>query len=278
MPKVKARPYDTSMNAVFTAIPLFFKEMFDYREYLKQSVARDLKNKYKRSMLGYLWTMLHPLAMMAVLAVVFSNIMRLSIQDYAIFLFTGLLPWNFFSSTALMSLGSIRNNARLFSQVPLPKHIFVLSIAFSNAFNLLLALLPLFVLTLLMGRNIPSTALFFPVLLLPLFCMVVGISLLLAVCSVYFNDTLHLAEVALSALYFLSPIIYRREDLPAHLLQYITILNPFFSLIEGFHGIFYYGQLPGFDVLIANYAAALLMLLFGLYVFRRTEDKFIYLL
>lgn len=263
------------MNQIVRSIPEFLYQIFSYREYLIHSVSRDLKNKYKRSVLGYFWTMLHPLAMMTVLAVVFSHIMKIAVQDYAVFLFCGLLPWNYFNSTAMMSLSSIRANSRLFGQIPVPKYIFVLSLAFSNLFNLFVAIIPLLVIMLVLGRPIPPTILLFPLFLIPIFCVVIGVSLILATLNVFFDDTLHLTEVGMSILYFLCPVLYQRESLPPHLVNWLT-LNPLFAQIEFFRGLFYTGTLPDLHALSMNFLASLAVLLVGLVVFRRNEDKFLY--
>ena len=168
---------------------------------------RDLRNKYKRSFLGYLWTMLHPLGMMAVLAVVFSHIVKFPIEHYAVFVFCGILPWNYMQSTVMMSLGTLRANANLFGQVPVPKYLFVLSLVFSNLVNLLLAILPLLAIMLIFGKPITWTVLAFPIVLLPLLFIVIGFSLLLAAANVFYDDTLHLTEVVLQAMYFMCPVL-----------------------------------------------------------------------
>lgn len=253
----------------------FFYQIYAYREFLKQSVLRDLRTKYKRSSLGYLWTMLHPLGMMAVLAVVFSHIMKIPIKNFAIFLFSGLLAWNYFNSTVMMSLNNIRVNARLFGQIALPKYIFIISIACSNLVNFLLALVPLLLLMIFFGHPINWTIMMLPVMLLPFVCVVVGISLLLATSNVFFDDTLHLSEVGMQALYFLCPVLYHRELLPAWLVKYLVI-NPLFCEIEFIRGIFYDGVLPDPTTFIMNLGGALFVLATGLAVFHRSESKFMY--
>lgn len=192
----------------------FFIQIYRYREYLKQSVLRDLRNKYKRSALGYFWTVLHPLAMMTVLAVVFSKIMKINTKDYAVFLFAGLIAWNYFQSTALMSLHTIRANAKLFGQIPVPKFIFVVSLSLSNLTNLCFAIVPLLIIMLVTGKTIGLSFLALPIVILPLLCITMGLSLVLAASNVFFDDTLHLSEVGLQALYFLCPVLYHRELLP----------------------------------------------------------------
>jgi ABC-type polysaccharide/polyol phosphate export permease len=258
-----------------TYISDFFVQAYGYREYLLQSVSRDLKTKYKRSFLGYIWTMLHPLAMMLIIAAVFSNIMRMEIEDYAVFLFCGLLPWNYFNSTAMMSLHSIRNNAKLFGQVAVPKYIFVLSLVSSNLVNFLLALVPLILVMLIAGRNVPVTAFALPIVLVPLVSVVIGVSLLLATLNVFFDDTLHLSEVAFQGLYFLCPILYFREVLPKNLIN-ILVINPLFCQIEFMRDIFYFGRLPDPYVYTLNLGGSLMVLFFSLIIFKRNENKFLY--
>ena len=266
---------DGGWHLPLSGIGDFFVQVYRYREYLYQSVQRDLKNKYKRSFFGYLWTMLHPLFMMGILAVVFSHIVRIEIRHYAIFLFAGLLPWNFFNSTAMMSLGSIRANARLFSHVPLPKYLFIVSIACSNLVNLMLAVVPLLVIMLLLHHPLSFTILAAPLVLLPVIMVTLGVSLILAALNVFFDDTLHLAEVGMSALYFLCPVIYHRELLPAWLLDYL-VLNPVFSQIENFRAVFYDGVFPDPYWFGVNVAASLLVLGLGLAFFQRLEKRFLY--
>lgn len=255
--------------------PDFFVQIVNYREYLKQSVLRDLRIKYKRSVLGYFWTMAHPLAMMSVLAVVFSSIMRMNIEDYAVFLFSGLLAWNFFSSTVMMSLGSIRNNASLFRHVPLPKYVFILSIASSNMFNFAVALIPLLLIMIAVDHAISPAVLAVPLVLLPIFCVTIGLALVLATSNVFFEDTYHLTEVAMSALYFLCPILYHRGLLPAELTSYLA-LNPLFVQIEFMHDLFYAGTLPDPTAYLINLGVSVMILFVGLWIFRRSEDKFLY--
>lgn len=255
----------------------FFVQLFDYREYLKQSVARDLRKKYKRSVLGYLWTMLHPLAMMLIISTVLSHLVGVSFKDYAVFFLIGLLGWNYFNSTSMMSLGSIRTNAKLFGQVAIPKYIFIVSLACSNFANYLLAIVPLLVVMLVTGHEIHWTIFAFPIVVLPLLCVTVGISLILAVSNILFEDTLHLSEVAFQALYFLSPILYARDKLPPELVS-VLVINPIFCQIEFLRDIFFDGVLPDPRLFILNLAGSLLILFVGLIIFRRVEDKFLYLI
>jgi len=253
----------------------FVVHNFEYREYLRQSVARDLRKRYKRSALGYLWSMLHPLFMMLILAVVFSNIMRFSVENYAVFLFAGMLPWNYFMGTSMGALGVIRANAQIIDQVAVPKYIFILSIAFSNLANLLLSVLPLLAVMLIVGRSVPITILALPAVILPLFLFSVGLALILSVANVFFEDVGHLAGLVLQALYFLSPVLYSREMLPEWLIRWV-VLNPMFGLIEFMRDMVYYGKLPELQTYFLNFGGCILVLILGLWIFKKSENKLIY--
>ncbi len=253
----------------------FFSNMLNYREYLKQSVARDLRKRYKRSVLGYCWSMLHPLFMMLILAVVFSNIMRFDMDDYAVFLFTGMIPFSYFNMTSIGSLGSIRANASIIAQLPVPKYIFPLSLAFSNLVNFLLSIVPLIFIMIILGRPLPITIALLPIIIIPLFLLTTGVALVFAVVNVFFDDTQHLATLLMQALYFLSPILYTKDMLPEWLTKWI-ILNPMFTLIEFMHDIFYYARTPDWTLYGINCLISILFLLFGLWIFKKADDKFVY--
>lgn len=265
-----------SMN-IFALFKDFFITLYEFREYLRQSVARDLRKKYKRSVLGYLWSMLNPLLMMSLLAVVFAKIMQRGTQDYAIFLFCALIAWYFFDGTVQQSLRSIRANAKLLENVPIPKFLFPAAIASYNIVNFFLMLVPLFIVMLVLGRPIPVTVIALPAVLIPLFCFTMGVSLMFAVAHVFFEDTQHLAGVLLRALYFLSPILYGREQLPEWLIKWV-VLNPMFCILEFMRDIFYYGQFPNWQTYFLNLAGSLLFLACGLWLFKKTDDKFLYFL
>lgn len=262
-------------NNVFLILFEFIGDIFRYREYLKQSVARDLRRRYKRSVLGYFWSMLNPLFMMIILAVVFSNIMRQNIEDYAVFLFCGMLPYACFNSTSMGCLWSINANSKIIEQVAVPKYLFPLSIGFSALIDFILSIIPLVLVMLVLGRPIEWTVFALPIIIVPLFCVSLGVGLLVATSNVFFEDTQHLTEVIFRALYFLCPILYSRELLPLWLHKWV-VLNPMFCLIEFNRGLFYGGTLPDWGTYGINFLGCLAALIVGLWVFRRAEEKFVY--
>lgn len=253
----------------------FFLNIFRYREYLKQSIARDLRKRYKRSVLGYCWSMLNPLLMMIILSIVFSKIMQQRVHDYAVFLFSGMLPWAYFNLTVRGCLDTVRANARIMDQVSVPKYIFALSTAFSGLVDFFLSIIPLILVTIVLGREVPATILLIPILLVPLFFFSLGVALIFAVSNVFFEDTQHLVAVLLQALYFLCPILYSREMLPSWLIPWVS-LNPLFTLIESIRGLFYYGTIPSIETFALHLICSTLTLLLGLYIFSKADKKFIY--
>lgn len=253
----------------------FIKSIILYKDYLIQSVLRDLRKRYKRSLLGYFWSMLNPLLMMLVLTVVFSAMMRNMVEHYAVFLFAGMIPWAYFSSTSLSSLHSITGNIRIISQIPVPKYLFVLSLAFSNMYTFVISLVPLAIIALILGHPITWHYLLFPVFFIPLFLITVGLSLCLSALNVFFEDTEHLTGVVIQAMYFMCPILYPVTMLSENV-SAILKFNPLFTMIEIFKDIFYYGQIP--SLLLIGYATftSVVVLMIGLFIFNKADKKMIY--
>ena len=255
----------------------FFKEIYLYREYLRQSILRDLRNRYRRSLLGYFWSMLHPLGIMLILTLVFSNIMRMEGKDYAVFLLSGMIVWNCFNHTIQSSLGILRANQQLFNQINIPKYIFIISVIGSSTVNLILSIVPLVIISVFFQGKINSTILLFPIALIPLLMITTGISLFVSTLGVFFHDTNHLTEIGMQALYFLTPVLYKREMLPVALQKFLP-LNPLVYVVEIFRDIFYYGTLPNLAIYFASFLFGLCLLFFGIYVFTKSQDKFLYFL
>ena len=184
-------------------------EIFRYRDLIFALVSRELKVRYRRSAIGFVWTMLQPLLMMLVLQVVFSSIFRFELDfgNYPVYVLAGLLFWNFFSQSIVASMNSLRGNAQLLQKLPIPKEVFPLATVISGVINLCFALVPL-LLILLVTRHPLSPALFFlPVSILLAALFTLGAGLLLSPLAVFFSDGVELIGVVLSILMYLTPII-----------------------------------------------------------------------
>ncbi|MCI5064779.1 ABC transporter permease [bacterium] len=252
----------------------FFRDVYSYRGYIVQSVTRDLRKKYKRSSLGYLWSMLNPLLMITVLTVIFSNLLP-RVEHYAVFLFSALISWQYFSGTVSECMSSIRGNMNLIQQVPMPKFIFPITIACSNFVNLLLTLVALLIVTVVVGRPLHWTVLLFPIYFIPLLLITLGLGLLLAVSEIFFEDTKHLTKLVLQAWYYLTPVLYGPAMLPEHVVRWLR-LNPLFYPVTQLREIFYDGAVPALLPYLLSVGVGVVVLAVALRVFYRNEDKFIY--
>jgi ABC-type polysaccharide/polyol phosphate export permease len=247
-------------------------------------VVRELKVRYKRSVLGMLWTMLNPLLLMGVYAVVFATIMRSPQRNFALFLLSGLLPWLFFSTAILQGLTSILTNQELIRKVRLPQAVFPLSVVGSNLVNFALSLVPLFLLMAVVRQPFTPALLFLPVGIFVLALFTSGVTLLLSTFTVFFRDVRHLTEVLLQMLLYLSPVLYdlqllgERSEWWFRAFSLFLRLNPLTYLLPLFRDPVYYGRLPSLPVLgIASLESAL-MLAVGFLVFHRLAPRHIHYL
>ena len=192
-------------------------DSYRYRELIWALAIKELKIRYKRSVLGFMWALLNPAFMMLVLTLVFSTIMRFNIPHYAIFLLSVLLPWTFFSQSLSYAVESIVTNGDLIKKVAVPKMVFPMAAVVSNIINLLLSLIPLALLVPLLRHPFYWTWLYLPVPLLALAIFTLGMTFFFAAANVYYRDVSHILQVVLSAWFYLTPIIYPLDAIPAKL-------------------------------------------------------------
>ncbi len=259
-------------------------ELVRYRELIKNLVVRDLKVRYKNSLLGVLWSLLNPLLMTLVFTIVFTlMIPNRDLPNYPVFFLCGFLPWSFFSSSMTAAAGSIVNNASLIKKVYFPREILPLADVLSNLVNFLLALVVLF--AMLLAFNIPLTvaALMLPLIILTQVMFAVGMALLLATANVFYRDTRHILEILLQAWFFLTPIFYPITILPSNkmilgvpvnLQLWLRRLNPMASLVASYQDALYYGHVTGLDFFVRTFVTCLLVLLVGYAVFCRFSPLF----
>lgn len=245
-----------------------------YRPLLNELVIRDVKTKYRRSVLGVLWTLLNPLLMMAVLSVVFSRLFRFDIDNYPLYLLSGQVVFTFFSTSTTMAMSAILDNAPLIKKVYVPKYMFVLSRTVSSAINLMASLSALIILMLCMRSSLHYTVLLsvFPVLALVLFTF--GVGMILATIAVKFRDIVHLYSVLTTALMYLTPVIYPMSSLPDWVRR-IVMLNPLTSILEMFRGFVIYGTMPDLFTTLMTVLPGIFVLALGCRIFYKNQDNFI---
>lgn len=251
-------------------------ELLRYRDLVGALVSRDLKVRYRRSAIGFLWTMLQPLLMMLVLQTVFSTIFLAKSaevpQNYEVYVLAGILFWNFFSQSIVASMNSLRGNAQLLQKLPVPKAVFPLATVLSGLVNLVFALLPLFGLLIFTGHPLSPALLFLPVAILIVAVFTLGAGLLLSPLAVFFSDVVELIGVLLTLLFYLTPVIYPKDIVPENL-RWLVRFNPIRSILEVFRDPIYQGEIPPLSHLTVSVVIALLVLALGAWVFRRSSDR-----
>ena len=219
--------------------------VFRYRELVRSLVLRDLRLKYRGSILGFFWSLLNPLFTIGVYWFAFTYIMRTSIANFAFFLLLGVLPWTFFVNATMMSTGSISEGGALLKSVAFPRAVLPISTVLFNLAQFVLTL-AVFVPIIMLAYRVPLAA---PMLLLPVFlalqvAFTIGIALLLSSGTAFFRDIRHLLEVALALLFWLTPIVYDLATVPERL-RIPLLLSPMSSFVLAYREILFRGAWPG---------------------------------
>jgi ABC-2 type transport system permease protein len=251
-------------------------DLLRYRTLLANLVSRDLKVRYKRSVLGVLWTMVNPLLMMIVFSIVFAKVFRFSIQHFTIYFLSAYLLWNFVAQTTSWSTACLLGNASLIRKIYVPKAIFVLATVLSGLINLVVSLVPLAGLMLLVGHPMTPSLAFLPVAILVATVFAFGVSLLLAAICIEFNDVVQIYQVWLVAWMYLTPVIYPLDVVPEQF-TWIVKLNPMYYIVETFRRPVYDGVLPGVSMVLPAVLSAAVVLVFGWWLFERRADRIAYL-
>lgn len=250
--------------------------LWSNRFVLRNIVVSQLAVRYQRSSLGFLWTLLHPALMLTVLAVVFSHVMRVSIDRYVVYLFSGMIPFQMLAGAMENGGRSMLLNESLIRKAPIQKLVFPVGDVLVATVNLLFATAALLVILLIFGgARLHATIVIAPAALALLMVFTLGVVLIAMTLVTLFRDFEHMISVVLQALYFCTPILYMREQLPEWTRRLIG-LNPMTQIVELFHHAYYHGAWPGAEVWAAAAGAALGALLVGYLVYKVYEHEYIF--
>lgn len=265
------------------------KELRQYRFLLRNLVARDLKARYKNSVLGILWSILNPLFLMIVFTILFTVLANNQIRDYPIFVLTGLIPWNFFSGSLTGGTTAITNSSGLVKKVYFPRELLPTSTLLSNLVNFLFSFIVLIVFLYVFDIGLTIHALWVPAILLTQLIFTLGLCLLLGSLTVFYRDVLMILEVVMLAWFFLTPVFYSLEMFgetatimgitfnPAQLLRW---LNPMASIIDGYRTVLwgtYDSSGPGAmypPYLIRTFVTSVIIFIVGYAVFLKLNPLF----
>jgi len=245
-----------------------------YGYLMRQLVARDFKTKYKRSVLGVLWSFLNPLLTMLVQYIVFSTLFKSDIPNFPLYLLSGIVCFNFFSEATSMGLQSIVGNAALITKVYVPKYIYPVSRVFSSTINLLLSLIPLLAVMLLTGARVRPAILLLPVGLICLVAFCIGMSFILSTMMVFFRDTQFLWGVVSMLWMYATPIFYPESIIPV---RYMVLYkcNPLYHIIRFVRIVLINGVSPEPKAYALCLLASFVPLVIGAVIFKKNQDKFI---
>jgi ABC-type polysaccharide/polyol phosphate export permease len=250
-------------------------EIRDNRELIWALAMKELRVRYKRSVLGFVWALLNPLMMMVILTLVFSSILRFPIPHYEIFLISALLPWTFFSQSMSYSMESIVSNGELLKKVKVAKSVFPVAAILSNVINFLLSLGPLLLILVALRFPLHWTWIYLPVPLLALVLFTLGCGFFFATANVYFRDVSHIVQILLAGWFYLSPVMYPLNFLPEHYQGFFRF-NPMVYFLNQFRLAIYHGQLPELKAVGLCLGIGLVALILGYAYFRRSEDALVY--
>lgn len=251
------------------------KNAYRYKDLVVQLVSRDLKLKYRRSFLGYVWSILNPLMIMLVMTIVFSQIFRFDIANYPVYLIIGQTLFNYMNNSTSHAIYSITDNAALLKKTYVPKYIFTLSKITSGLVDFLFSLGAMLLVMVITRTPLNLKMLYLPIVAVQLYLFCLGMGMFLAQAQVFFRDIQYIYNVVIMAWMYCTPIFYPISMLPDKLKWLIVHLNPMYIYIQQFRSIVLSNCFEGPKFEFAGWAYAGIALIIGCWSFFKTQDKFI---
>lgn len=250
------------------------KEIISYRDMVGSLVRRELRGKYKGSVLGFLWTFINPLCQIVVYTIVFSMIVRSDLDNFYVYVITGMIPWLFFDSSMRIGSGCIRYQGDMINKIYFPREVLPLACVTANFVNMILCFIIVFLVLFVSGVGVSLNALFaLPFVMFIEYLMVLGFTLLISAVTVYFKDMEHIVTVMLMAWIYLTPILYSITSIPPQIL-WLFKLNPITYIIEAYHSILYWKTFPTAKIMLIALLLSIVILLFGELIFKKLEKNF----
>ena len=256
-----------------------FKELYEYREMIISLVRKDLRGRYKGSVLGFLWTFINPLLQLIVYTIVFSIIMNTSYEQYYLFLFVALVPWMFFSSSVTDGAASILKEKDMVKKIYFPREVLPISTVTSGFVNMILTFIVVFVVVIISGRGLnPLALLCLPVVMIVEYILCLGIALIVSSLTVYLRDLQYILGIFVMALQYLTPVMYgvdmvERSSAGKWLVMMFN-LNPMTPIIKIYRQIIYYGEVPALGSLLIAVAVGVVFIVVGEILFKRLQKGF----
>lgn len=251
------------------------KELYAYREMIVGLVRRDLRGRYKGSVLGFLWTFVNPLLQLVVYTMVFSVIMKNGIEKYYIYLFVGLVPWIFFSTSVTGGANSILSSKDMVKKIYFPREVLPISVVTSGFINMLFCFIVIFAALFISGIGVnPVALLFLPIIMIVEYFLALGFALLSSALTVYFRDLEYILGIITMAWMYLTPVMYPETMVPENLL-WILKVNPMTSVIMAYRDILYYKQILQLETLLQALIVGIVFCILGHFVFCKLQKGFV---
>ncbi len=249
-------------------------ELYSYREMILSMVRKDLKGRYKGSVLGFLWTFINPFMQLVIYTIVFSTFLKSGIEKYYLFLFVALIPWIFFSSALTGGAGSIIGQKDMVKKIYFPREVIPIAYVSSCFMNMLYSFIIVLIVVLFSGQGINFAAVFcLPIVMGIEYIMAIGIALFSSAITVYFRDVEHILGIVSQAWMYLTPIMY-----PATIIEgkYAILfkINPISAVILAYRDILYYGRVPDMGSLGYSFFCGIFILILGEIIFRKLQRRF----
>lgn len=252
-----------------------FNEIYQYRELLKTSIKKEIRGKYKASMLGVLWSFINPLLQVLVYAIVFPYMLNNTGDDYIIYLITGIIPWTFFSTVLVSCVGCIKANSGIIKKVYFPREILPLSATISGLINFLISCLIIILFCLGWHTGITWHIIFVPIIALIEGILALGLGLALGAMDAYVQDLEYIVNFLLNLLFYGAPIVYKLETFgTTSFLAKLIRMNPITILLNAYRDVFLYHQIPDFRLLGIVLIISLAVLGVGYFIFKKLEKGF----
>lgn len=252
-----------------------FQTFYKYKDLVIQLVSRDLKLKYRRSFLGYVWSVLNPLLVMLVMTIVFSTMFNKGIHNFPVYLLTGRTLFEFMTTSTNAAMRSIVANAPLIKKTYVPKYIFTLAKVTSCMVDFVLSLGALLIVMIATRAKLTPYFFMFPLVIIQIYIFCLGLGLFLAQANVFFRDIQYIYKAVTTAWMYLSAIFYPLSSLPDKLQHFIRTFNPLYYYIDQFRDFVYDGQMADPRVFIMGWVIAFVTLAIGIITFKRSQDRFI---
>ena len=250
-----------------------FKELYQYRELLKTNVHKEIRGKYKGSILGVLWSFLNPLLMVVVYAIVFPYLMRMTQDNYLVFLITGVIPWVFFTQVVTSGCNCVWTNGGIIKKVYFPRAILPISVVCAALINFLISCIIILIFVFFSGIGFSLNILWLPIIALFQSMLSLGLLFALSSINVYVKDVEYLVQFLMNLLFYATPIIYNVTMFPAKF-RWILYLNPMAHLIDAYRSIFYYKTMPNLESLGIVGIVSMVVLVLGYLIFKKLEKGF----